>query len=68
MKTRTVASVLGLMAVVSCSGPATVDDAELEYEQLTADYMEEWKDFYPTDAVRLGLDQHLADVEDRTTS
>lgn len=67
MKTRTVASVLGLMAVFSCGGPATIDDAELEYEQLTTDYIEAWKGFYPTNAVRLGLDQLLAEVEDRTT-
>ncbi|MFC1575941.1 DUF885 family protein, partial [Gemmatimonadota bacterium] len=58
--------VLVLMAAFSCRGPATVEEAELQWEQLTADYLEEWKRFYPTDAVRLGLDQLLADAEDRT--
>ena len=50
----------------SCNRAPDLVDAEEEYEQLASDYIEAWKSFYPTGAVRLGLDQYLAQAEDRS--
>jgi len=55
-----------LLTVASCENQGDVTVAETEYEHLTADYVEAWKDFYPTSAVRLGLDQTLSEAEDRS--
>jgi hypothetical protein len=58
---------LGTMALSACGGAGPLDQAEREFEAFTAAYTEAWIDFYPSSAVRMGLDQHLAKVEDRTT-
>jgi uncharacterized protein (DUF885 family) len=53
-----------LFFLLAC-GPGQEADQESSYESLTAEYIEAWKDFYPGEAVRLGLDQFLAHAEDR---
>lgn len=56
-----------LFSSISC-GPSESNDQprESKYEELTSDYVEAWKEFYPTSAVRRGLDQYLAMAEDRS--
>jgi len=58
-------SLLSLLGTAGC-GQDQAPGGEREYEQLTTDYIEAWKGFYPTSAVRLGLDQYLAQWEDRS--
>lgn len=58
---------LAFLATAACDQGSSSSELEMAYEGLTADYIEAWKAFYPNSAVRLGLDQHLLDTEDRST-
>ena len=55
----------GLTPVSSCTS-APSEPEESDFETLTVEYLEAWKEFYPGGAVRLGLDQYLAQTEDRS--
>ncbi len=57
---------LSLIGSGGCDQNRDLVRAEQEYEQLATEYIEAWTGFYPTSAVRLGLDQHLAEAEART--
>jgi hypothetical protein len=54
------------MALASCSGTTSADVAEGKFGEFSEAYTDAWIDFYPSNAVRMGLDQYLAKVEDRT--
>ena len=60
------AVLLCLLGAVSCGPEEESTGSGLEYEQLTTEYIEAWKEFYPSSAVRLGLDLYLAQPEDRS--
>jgi len=57
---------LAVLASVSCQDSRSGASSAIRYENLTADYMEEWKDFYPARAAALGLDEYRGREDNRS--
>jgi hypothetical protein len=51
---------------LSCGGSDTSRASEAVFESLTAGYLEAWKDFYPTRAAAMGLEEYRELAEDRS--
>mgnify|MGYP006290848741 FL=1 len=54
-----------IFPALGCSSEPAISETEATYQGLVAEYLQAWTDFYPSDAVALGLHEHLAKAEDR---
>jgi len=57
---------MGVFLFTSCGPDAGWMGLEVESAQLSDDYLEAWKSFYPTSAARLGLEEYVGQAEDRS--